>query len=61
MNNSSTYVALAEMIKKSWITDDLSEFNEVLEQYQRDGRITVGEYRCLLELYISALKSDQTT
>ena len=57
MNYSSTYVALEEMIKKSWVTDDLSEINEVLEQYERDGRIKVGEYRCLLELYIISQKT----
>ena len=60
MNYSSTFNALEEMIKKNWVTDDLSEFNQVLDQYERDYRITAEEHRSLMELYIAALRRDDS-
>jgi len=51
MEYSSTYTALEEMIRKNWVTDDISEFNEVLESYEQQGRITAEEHRALIELY----------
>jgi hypothetical protein len=48
---SSTYLALEEMIRKSWVTDDISEFNQVLEYYAQEGRITSAEHQALIELY----------
>jgi hypothetical protein len=57
--NSSTFMALDEMIKKNWVTDDLSEFNKVLNEYVREKRISTEEYRSLIELYIATLRTDK--
>jgi hypothetical protein len=52
MQYSSTYIALEEMIRKNWVTDDISEFNEVLEHYEQQGRITAEEHQALIKLYV---------
>ena len=57
MEHSSTYIALEEMSMKSWVTDDISEFNQVLEHYAQEGRITAEEHRALMELYLKNASS----
>ena len=52
MKYSSTYIALEEMIRKNWVTDDISEFNQVLESYEGQGRLTAEEHQALIELYL---------
>lgn len=52
METSSTYMALEEMINKSWVTDDITEFNQVLDRYVQQGRITAEEHQTLIELYL---------
>jgi hypothetical protein len=52
MEYSSTYIALEEMIRKSWVTDDISEFNQVLDRYEQEGRLTAEEHHALIELYL---------
>ena len=52
MEYSSTYTALEEMIRKNWVTDDISEFNQVLDRYEGQGRITAEEHQALIELYL---------
>jgi hypothetical protein len=51
MEYSSTYIALEEMIRKNWVTDDITEFNQVLDHYEQQGRITAEEHQSLIELY----------
>ena len=57
MEHSSTYIALEEMIMKSWVTDDISEFNQVLDHYTQEGRITAEEHQALMELYLKNASS----
>lgn len=52
MEYSSTYTALEEMIRKSWVTDDITEFNQVLDHYVQEGRITAEEHQALIKLYL---------
>ena len=52
MNHSSTYSALEDMIKKSWVTGDIAEFNQVLDRYVQESRITAEEHQSLLKLYV---------
>ena len=61
MNYSATFLALAEMINKNWVTDDISEFNQVLDQYEQDSRITPEEHKSLIQLYLAAMRSDDWT
>lgn len=57
MNYSPTYFALEEMIRKSWVTDDITEFNQVLDRYVQEGRITAEEHQALLKLYFKHASS----
>jgi hypothetical protein len=52
MEYSSTYIALEEMIRKNWVTDDISEFNQVLVHYEGQGRITAEEHQALIKIYL---------
>ena len=61
MDYSPTFLALDEMIKKNWVTDDISEFNQVLDQYEQDSRITPEEHKSLIQLYLAAMRSDDWT
>jgi hypothetical protein len=57
MEYSSTYIALEEMIRKNWVTDDFSEFNQVLDHYAQEGRITAEEHQALIEFYLKNASS----
>ena len=59
MNLSPTFLALEEMIKKNWVTGNISEFDHLLDQYEQDGRITQEEHRSLIELYLAALRGNE--
>jgi hypothetical protein len=58
MEHSSIYAELAAMIEKNWIVKSLSEFEQQLEQLEKDGQITADEHKSLLRLYIDRFKPE---
>jgi hypothetical protein len=59
MQPSPIYTELAAMLEKNWIVKSLSEFDQQLEDLERDGQITADEHASLIELYIEKFKSER--
>lgn len=46
------------MIEKNWMVKSLSEFEQQLEQLEKNGQITAEEHKSLIELYIEKFKPE---
>ena len=56
MQQSTIYKELEDMIMKDWLVEGPSELDTLLAQLEKDRKITRGEYRSLLELYLGKSK-----
>ena len=59
MQQSTIYKQLEGMIEKDWLVKNPLEVDKLLAQMEKDRRITRGEYRSLLELYLGKIKKIQ--
>jgi hypothetical protein len=56
MEESTIYRELEAMIEKDFLVKSPSEIDQMLKALEKDGRITLGEYRSLIELYLGKTK-----
>ena len=59
MQQLSIYKELEAMIEKDQLVKVPSEFDRLLAQLEKDGKITRAEYRSLLEIYLGKSKKTQ--
>jgi hypothetical protein len=59
MQQLSIYKELEAMIEKDQLVKVPSEFDRLLAQLEKDGKITRAEYRSLLETYLGQFKKSQ--
>lgn len=49
MDKSGTYAAFEQMIQMSFMVMPLSALDQILEKFEKNGRLTRGEHQRLLE------------
>ena len=49
MDKSGTYAAFEQMIQMSFMVMPLSTLDQILEKFEKNGRLTRAEHRSLLE------------
>jgi|RhiMetdeSRZDD1v2_1073273.scaffolds.fasta_scaffold123356_3 hypothetical protein len=61
MNKSGTYVAFEQMIQMSFMVMPLSALDQILEKFEKNGRLTSVEHLRLLQFARRQWKMNATT
>jgi hypothetical protein len=61
MNKSGTYVAFEQMIQMSFMVMPLSALDQILEKFEKNGRLSSVEHQRLLEFARRQWKMNGTT
>jgi hypothetical protein len=59
MQQSNIFTELEAMIEKDWFQKSLTEFDQMLKQLVRSKRLTLADYRSLLEKYLGHFRTVQ--